>query len=163
MLIPLAILYFGRIFTYLFSLNSTPAAEETPKEVEATKEETNGHAKNGDSKNGDSKNGDSKKEEEKNGDAKNGDSKKEEEKKEDTNGKEDKAEKKEEEEKKDEEKKEEDKEVSSDRKQHQVIAASWPYAEVSGILELGNVWVFVQLIVGPHWPMNQLNKNPNIA
>ena len=36
-------------------------------------------------------------------------------------------------------------------------------AEVSGILEFGNVWVFVQLIFGPHWPMNQLNKNPNIA
>ena len=36
-------------------------------------------------------------------------------------------------------------------------------SEVSGILELGNVWVFVQLIFGPHWPMNQLNKNPNIA
>ena len=35
--------------------------------------------------------------------------------------------------------------------------------EVSGILELGNVWVFVQLLFGPHWPMNQLNKNPNIA
>ena len=27
--------------------------------------------------------------------------------------------------------------------------------------ELGNVWVFVQLIFGPHWPLNQLNKNPN--
>ena len=37
------------------------------------------------------------------------------------------------------------------------------YAEVSAILELGNVWVFEQLIFGPHWPMNQLNKNPNIA
>ena len=30
--------------------------------------------------------------------------------------------------------------------------------EVSGILELNNVWVFVQLIFGPHWPMNQLRK-----
>ena len=28
---------------------------------------------------------------------------------------------------------------------------------------LGNVWVFVQLIFGPPLPMNQLNKNPNIA
>ena len=36
-------------------------------------------------------------------------------------------------------------------------------AEVSGILEVGNVWVFVLLIFGPHWPMNQLNKIPNIA
>ena len=27
-------------------------------------------------------------------------------------------------------------------------------AEVSGILESGNVWVFVQLIFGPNWPMN---------
>ena len=34
--------------------------------------------------------------------------------------------------------------------------------EVSGILESGNVWVFVQLIFGPLWPMNQVNKNPNI-
>ena len=38
-----------------------------------------------------------------------------------------------------------------------------PLSEVSGILELANVWVFVQLIFGPHWPMNQLNKKPNIA
>ena len=36
-------------------------------------------------------------------------------------------------------------------------------SEVSGILELGNVWIFVQLTFSPHWPMNQLNKNPNIA
>ena len=35
--------------------------------------------------------------------------------------------------------------------------------EVSGMLELSNVWVFVQLLFGPHWPMNQLNKNQNIA
>ena len=35
--------------------------------------------------------------------------------------------------------------------------------EVSGFLELSNVWVFVQLFFCPHWPMNQLNKNPNIA
>ena len=35
--------------------------------------------------------------------------------------------------------------------------------EVTGSLKLGNVWVFVQLIFGPPWPMNQLNKNPNIA
>ena len=32
-----------------------------------------------------------------------------------------------------------------------------------GSPKLGNVWVFVQLIFGPGWPMNQLNKNPNIA
>ena len=30
-------------------------------------------------------------------------------------------------------------------------------------LKLGNVRFFVQLIFGPRWPMNQLNKNPNIA
>ena len=30
--------------------------------------------------------------------------------------------------------------------------------EVSRIIELGNVWFFVQLIFGPHW-----DKNPNIA
>ena len=30
-------------------------------------------------------------------------------------------------------------------------------------LKLGNAWVFVQLIFGPRWPMNQLNKNPDIA
>ena len=35
--------------------------------------------------------------------------------------------------------------------------------ELMGSLELGNVWVFVQLIFGPHWPMNQLNKNPNMV
>ena len=29
--------------------------------------------------------------------------------------------------------------------------------------KLGNDWVFGQLIFGPCWPMNQLNKNPNIA
>ena len=29
--------------------------------------------------------------------------------------------------------------------------------------KLGNVWVLVQLIFGPCWPMNLLNKNPNIA
>ena len=31
-----------------------------------------------------------------------------------------------------------------------------------GSLKLGNVWVFVQVIFGPPWPMNQLKKNPNI-
>ena len=30
-------------------------------------------------------------------------------------------------------------------------------------LKLGNVYVFVQLIFVPRWPMNQLNKNPNSA
>ena len=36
-------------------------------------------------------------------------------------------------------------------------------AEVSGILESGNVWVFVQLIHRPIRTKNQLYKNPNIA
>ena len=35
--------------------------------------------------------------------------------------------------------------------------------ELTGSLKLGNVWVFVWLIFCPRWPMNQLNKNPNIA
>ena len=35
--------------------------------------------------------------------------------------------------------------------------------EASGMLELGNFWVFVQLIFGPPWRLNQLNKNQNIA
>ena len=35
--------------------------------------------------------------------------------------------------------------------------------ELVGSLKLGNVLVFVQLIFGPHWPMNQLNKKSNIA
>ena len=35
--------------------------------------------------------------------------------------------------------------------------------ELIGSLKLGNVWVFVQLIFGPRWPMNQLNKNLSIA
>ena len=30
-------------------------------------------------------------------------------------------------------------------------------AELIGSLRLDNVWVFVQLIFGPHWPMNWLN------
>ena len=29
--------------------------------------------------------------------------------------------------------------------------------------KLGNVWVFVQLIFSPCWPMNQLNSNQNNA
>ena len=38
-----------------------------------------------------------------------------------------------------------------------------PEQEASGILELGNVWSFVQLLIFcPHWPMNQLSKNLNI-
>ena len=48
---------------FCFPPCSTPAAEETPKEAVATKEETNGHAKNGEEpkeKNGDHKDGDSK-------------------------------------------------------------------------------------------------------
>ena len=35
--------------------------------------------------------------------------------------------------------------------------------ELIGSLKLGNVWFFVLLILGPPWPMDQLNKNPNIA
>ena len=31
-------------------------------------------------------------------------------------------------------------------------------SELIGSLKLGNVWVFVQLIVGPRWPKNQLEK-----
>ena len=30
-------------------------------------------------------------------------------------------------------------------------------------LKLGNVWILVQLIFGPRWPLNQLMKNPNNA
>ena len=33
--------------------------------------------------------------------------------------------------------------------------------ELIGSLKLGNVWVFVHLVFGPRWPINQLNKNPN--
>ena len=36
-------------------------------------------------------------------------------------------------------------------------------AELIGSLKLGTVWVFVRLIFGPRWPMNQMNKNPNIS
>ena len=32
-------------------------------------------------------------------------------------------------------------------------------SDVVRSLKLNNVWVFVQLISGPRWPMNQLNKN----
>ena len=41
-------------------------------------------------------------------------------------------------------------------------ADSWS-SELIGCLELGNVWGLVQLISIPSWPINQLNKNPNIA
>ena len=34
--------------------------------------------------------------------------------------------------------------------------------ELIGGLKFGNVRVFVQLIFGPCWSINQLNKNPNI-
>ena len=51
---------FSFIKPLCFPLCSTPAGEETSKEVVATKEETNGHAKNGEDKNGDHKNGNSK-------------------------------------------------------------------------------------------------------
>ena len=44
------------------------------------------------------------------------------------------------------------------------VSGEWlTEVHVSGILELGNVWFFVQFIFGPNWPLNQLNKNPNIA
>ena len=33
-------------------------------------------------------------------------------------------------------------------------------SELMGSLRLGNVWVIVQLVFGPCWPVNQLNKNP---
>ena len=32
------------------------------------------------------------------------------------------------------------------------------YSQLMGSLKLSNVWVFAQLIFGPCWPMNQLNK-----
>ena len=35
--------------------------------------------------------------------------------------------------------------------------------ELIGSLKLVIVWDFVLLIFGPRWPMNQLNKNKNIA
>ena len=35
--------------------------------------------------------------------------------------------------------------------------------QLIGSLKLGNVWDFVQLIFFSSWPMNQLNKNINIA
>ena len=34
--------------------------------------------------------------------------------------------------------------------------------ELIGSLKLDNVGVFVQQIFGPHWPMNQLNKNQTL-
>ena len=37
------------------------------------------------------------------------------------------------------------------------------FAELIGSLKLGNVWVFKQLIFSRGWPMNQLNRNLNIA
>ena len=45
------------------------------------------------------------------------------------------------------------------RRRHQSIPL---LSEISGILELVNVWVFVQLIFGAHLPMNQLNKNQTL-
>ena len=35
--------------------------------------------------------------------------------------------------------------------------------ELIGSLKLVNVLVFVQLIFDTGWPMNQMNKNPNIS
>ena len=46
-------------------------------------------------------------------------------------------------------------------KNHSLLS-SLSFTKLIGSLELGNVWVLVQLIFGPSWPMNQLNKNPNI-
>ena len=40
---------------------------------------------------------------------------------------------------------------------------SWSGQQLIGSLKLGNIWFFVQRILGPPWPMNELNKNPNIA
>ena len=37
------------------------------------------------------------------------------------------------------------------------------WAELMGSLKLNNVWIVVQLIFCPRWPMNQLNKNPNVS
>ena len=51
--------------------------------------------------------------------------------------------------------------VNNRARQDFLIRAS--STEASGILELGNVWGFVQLIFGPCWPMNKLNKNQNIT
>ena len=34
--------------------------------------------------------------------------------------------------------------------------------ELIGSHKFGKVLVFVQLIIGPRWPINQLNKNSNI-
>ena len=39
----------------------------------------------------------------------------------------------------------------------------YSFAEMIGSLNLGMVGVFVQLTFGLCWPINQLNKNPNIA
>ena len=44
-----------------------------------------------------------------------------------------------------------------------VYSTSREGRELTGSLNLGNVWVLVQLIFGHLWPMNQLNKNPYIA
>ena len=43
------------------------------------------------------------------------------------------------------------------------IRISKSLTELIGSLKLGNVWVFVQLVFCPRWPMNQVNKNPNIS
>ena len=39
----------------------------------------------------------------------------------------------------------------------------WDYQGYQESWSWAMLWVFVQLIYCPHWPMNQLNKNPNIA
>ena len=38
------------------------------------------------------------------------------------------------------------------------LCLSQSSAEISGILELGNVWVFVWLIFGHHWPKSAEQK-----
>ena len=44
----------------------------------------------------------------------------------------------------------------------EVSLAGEPYSEISGILELGNVWVFVQLIHRPMRTKNQLYKTQTL-
>ena len=44
-----------------------------------------------------------------------------------------------------------------------IVSMRLSLSELIGSLKLGSVWAFVQLIFCSRWPMNQLNKNPNIA
>ena len=46
------------------------------------------------------------------------------------------------------------------------IRAALSFRDIGRSLELirkSQVWIFAQLIFGPCWPKNQLNKNQNIA